>query len=261
MLHNLEQVREMVVGAYPQRLHFPGGRESRFRAIVDAHGYQCGAVTEDYRLITNPTIAHAVDLASDSLGLDLYVKRAAYSRGKFKLSMTMPDTFRVPGDNSGIQPQLEIGNGYGGGAALTGKAGVYRQVCTNGLIIGTVVSQAYQRHVGNIDIYGMVLGLMEAVIARANAAKVTAELAAQTAFENNPDNAAFLAGLLEDTAKKYQQPLVNAIDSNRREVGPTVWAILQAISEVATHDMRGWNADAWQARQTNSVLEYAGIGV
>ena len=88
--------------------------------------------------------------------------------------------------------------------------------------------------------------------------KKTADAAARTSFDREVRDAVD-ALIISTTPKKYHPTLVNALTSNRNEMGDTVWAIMQAVSEVSTHDMVGLNAQDWQLRQTNMVLNRAGI--
>lgn len=259
MLLNKEQAMAYALRAELRTMFYAEAlgerRKSRFRSVVDVNGYECGAVTNRYRLVTHGNMLAAADLASDKLGVDLECGRAHYHRGKFSVSLYMPDEFRVPGDPSGIRPQIALGNSYGGSAALTGRAGVYRLICSNGAIIGQTVRQDYQKHVGHFDVMKFVEDLMLAVVCRAEEYKKTALQAAETAVKVD----AVEELIRSATPKKYHATLHTAVETNTLLMGPSVWAIMQAISEVSTHDMKGLNAADWQTRQTNRVLADAGI--
>lgn len=270
MLINKDRIAPAVRGAEVRRMHYEGRKldlslgagppdhyRSRFNAVVDDKGYECGAVTKRYRLVTHGDLVAAADLASDRLGVDLECGKARYHRGQFKVDLYMPGDFNVPGDPSGLRPQVTLGNSYGGTAALTGRAGVYRLVCTNGMVMGKTIRADYQKHVGNFNVMAFVENLLGAVIARAEEYKQVSVMASQTAADVD----AVELIIRETTPKKYHRTLHQAVRTNVTDLGPTVWAMLQAISEVSTHDMRGLNATDWQTRHTNRVLELAGITV
>lgn len=248
-------------------------RLSRFHSVVDDNGYETGSVTKHYQLVKNADLIGAIDLASDNIGLDITAGSGRYYHGRSQYTFYLPDSFRVPGDPSDIRPQIVLGNSYGGKAALTGTAGVYRVICTNGMIAGKVVRADYQRHIGSFDLLPFVTELITAVVSRANEYQTMALVAAETAFHTRVNaalsgaaaadlerNRAFLVDLAATTPKKYRSALKDSILSNRRELGETVWGILQAIAEVSSHDMAGsWAADTWQHKQTEKVLVLAGI--
>lgn len=284
MLLNKEKLHESMVNAEiqkMQRIRPPHGdgegisiRPSRFRGVVDQYGHECGTVTKQYRLVSNPELVSAVDLASDNMGMDLQAGRGYYYNGRSSYTFYLPGEYNVPGDPSGLRPQITLGNAYGGRAALTGTAGVFRLVCTNGMTVGETVRADYQRHIGDFDLMKFVEDLLFAVVARAEAHKLVARQAADMAFEtvvsqalNEADaadrerNRLFIVDMAKGTPKKYQRPLRDALSDNRNQLGHTVWSILQAISEVSTHDMTGWAAGDWQRKHTNKLIETVGITV
>jgi hypothetical protein len=69
-----------------------------------------------------------------------------------------------------------------------------------------------------------------------------------------------LVAIGDDTPKKYHRPLASAINEYRRDVGATVWAVTQAIAEIATHDRKNTpTAQAWARRNQTRILEAVGV--
>ena len=247
---------------------------TRFSIIEDSKGYHVGAVSDRYTLIRNADLIGAIDLASDSLGVDLTVERCMYRNGKTSMDFTLPDDFRISGDPSNLKPLIQIGNDYGGGGSLTGRAGVFRMVCTNGLYVGEQTHHSTQRHIGEIDVYDFVYGLVDGLVKRAEINKIIAETTQDMPFEwkapyiadekvkaQLESNAVMLNEIADATPDRYHQPLRTAITGNREEIGHTVWALLQAVSEVGTHNMRGWAAQRWTRNTSNLILEHVGVTV
>lgn len=282
MLNEQQNLAPVLVDAKKRLAHivtytYMGGAQNveatRFSIIKDSNGYHVGAVSDRYTLIRNADLIEAIDLASDSLGVPLTVERCLYRHGKTSMDFTLPDDFRISGDPSNLKPLIQIGNDYGGGGSLTGKAGVFRVVCTNGLYVGEQTQHNTQRHVGNINIYDFVYGLVDGLIKRAEVNKVIAETTQDMPFEWQAgggntyhsealaSNDALLYEIIENTADRYRQPLREAITMNRDEIGHTVWALLQAVSEVGTHNMRGWAAQKWTRNTSNLILEHVGVTV
>ena len=271
MLHNQENLAPALVDA-EQKVAYVDAEPTRFSIVEDSNGYHVGAVSDRYTLIRNADLIGAIDLASDSLGVPLTVERCLYRHGKTSMDFTLPDDFRISGDPSNLKPLIQIGNDYGGGGSLTGRAGVFRMLCTNGLYVGEQTQHNTQRHVGNIDIYDFVYGLVDGLIKRAEINKVIAETTQDMPFEWKAphqdwhaealaSNAGLLNEIADTTPERYHQPLRTAITGNREEIGHTVWALLQAVSEVGTHNMRGWAAQKWTRNTSNLILEHVGVAV
>ena len=286
MLHNQENLAPALVDA-KKRIAYVVGQEviagmpmrtkpetTRFSIVEDSNGYHVGAVSDRYTLIQNQDLIGAIDLTSDSLGVDLTVERCLYRHGKTSMDFTLPDDFRISGDPSNLKPLIQIGNDYGGGGSLTGRAGVFRMVCTNGLYVGEQTQHNTQRHIGRIDVYDFVYGLVDGLVKRAEINKVIAETTQDMPFEwkaqyiadervnaNLVANEALLNEIAEGTADRYLPALRTAITGNREEIGHTVWALLQAVSEVGTHNMRGWAAQKWTRETSNRILEHVGVAV
>lgn len=229
---------------------------SRFDTIIDDNGYECGAVSDHYTLIRNQDLVAAVDLASDEIGIELECGPASYHNGRSRFSFYPPDEYRVAGDPSGIRTQIEIGNGYGGRANISGMSGAFRLICTNGMVIGQVHQAISRKHTGEISVMEVILALLTELVNQADKHQEVVRHASEISADQ-----VRLDPVFKHTAPRYQKQLHDAIMSNTAEIGNNVWAITQAISEVATHDMPGWNATEWQRTQTNRVLVAAGLEV
>ena len=249
-------------------------RVSRFGIVVDELGNECGAVSDRYTLVRNADLIAAVDLASDDLGLELECAGGIYSMsGRSQYTFYLPGDFKVPGDNSDVRTNITIGNGYGGTHNVDGTGGTYRLVCSNGMSIGTIVSAMKRRHVGEFDLMRLVQEMMVKLVEETTTEKQRAILAAETPFEWNVSKAenegdavvrqrnnTLLQTIAKDTPKRYVQGLSDAIKAYRTDVGHTTWAIVQAVGEIAQHDMNHTQAaQNWSRRNQARVMEVVGI--
>ncbi len=249
-------------------------RVSRFGIVIDDHGHECGAVSQQYKLVRNADLVSAVDLVADNMGLELECESGTYRRGRSKYEFLLPNTWQVPGDESGLRSRFTLMNGYGGTDRVRGMGGTYRLICTNGMSVGDVVASMSQKHVGDFNIGDLVEDMMLRTIEAMSAEKARAIKQGQTPFEYNPHAAGMSTGELarrtrnnglmvalgDDTPKRYHVPLVKAIGDYRENVGHTVWAITQAIAEIARHDRKDTpTAQAWARRNQTRILEAVGI--
>jgi len=248
-------------------------RVSRFGIVIDDHGHECGAVSTRYKLVRNADLVAAVDLASDKFGLELECESGTYRNGRSKYEFLMPNEWQVPGDNSRLRSRFTLFNGYGGTDKVRGMGGTYRLICSNGMSVGEILAWMGQKHVGEFDILALVEDMMLRTIDAMHTEKERAIIQAETAFEYKVEaatdeddretrkrNHGLLVAVGEDTPKKYQQPLAAAIHDYRRDVGHTVWAVTQAIAEIARHDRKDTpTAHAWARRNQNRILEAVGI--
>lgn len=265
MIINKQKALDYAVDATLQPLNLRyGDNDSRFLSIVDDNGHECAPVTGRYRLVRNSDSVHAVDLVADKLNVDLVSGDGFYGKGKYRQEYRFPDTFKVPGDASNIHMSMTLTNGYGANS-LGLSSGAYRLICTNGMSIGEILTSNTQKHVGNFDLMELIEEQMLVVIARANKHQLAMELAAQTEYEfdreNNQDKRDVINLIAESTPKRYHPALRDSINNNRAELGNTAWAIIQAISEVATHDMKGANRHEWERKQSNRIYQYIGAEV
>lgn len=275
MITNKSEFAGQVVNAHRVDLIRGDSEEhSRFISIVDDKGHECGAVSQRYRLIRNGDLLGALDLASDKAGMDLEIRRWRYYNGRFTVDLSSGALFRAPGDKSETQPYLRLVNGYGGVSTLDGLAGMFRLACTNGTLVGKYTHKNTQKHVGKFNLMNIVGELLFSLKKQAEVQKIIAEAAGHAPFvflrkdyseqrsEEFLANRRLLTEIVNSTPKKYHPSLIRAFEGYAEDVGSTVWAILQAISEVSTHDMKGTlSGDAWQLKQTNRVLQFADIEV
>ena len=246
--------------------------KTRMELIVDERDEVLGCVTERYALVQNRDLITALDLAADAEGMRLEPTRALYQKGRAEYKFNLPDSeFKLPGDPSGQLGQIVVKNDYRGSGGLGIMAGWFRMVCSNGMVIGEVAHQRKRRHVGEIDLYGFVQQGVRGIADRITAERLVLETLTRKAMPT-PSTAAVLTrdeyrelvkdgstspvdAILADTADRYHKYLRGAVQENRLAVGDNAYALVNAITETATHRMPGWTADEWAVRQINRIKE------
>ena len=153
-------------------------------------------------------------------------------------------------------------------------AGWFRMVCSNGMVIGEVAHQKRRRHVGEIDLYGFVQQAVHGIADRIATERLVLETlttkalpVTSTAAILDRDGYAKLVkdgstspadAILADTADRYHKYLRDAVRESRLEVGDNAYALVNAITQTATHRMPGWTADEWASRQINRIKQAVG---
>lgn len=241
---------------------------TRMELIVDESDSVLGCVTERYNLVQNRDLITALDLACDAAGMRLEPVSARYQKGRAEYKFNLPDEgFKVTGDGSGQLPQIVVKNDYRGSGGLGIMAGWFRMVCSNGMIVGEVAHQNLRRHVGEIDLYGFVqagvLGIADAIqverimmetLAATRVPDFTPLAPREDAKERlKKGSTSVLDSIAADTAPRYLSYLNTALRENQRELGPTAYALVAAITQTSTHRMPGWTADEWATRQINRI--------
>ena len=247
----------------------PAGRKhdtERFNFIVDESGTPLATVTEKYTLVTNREFVSAVDMAADELGLKVEAERGKYNNGRSYYKLVLPNlSMQVPGDASVTKATIDIQNDYRGGGSLKLLAGWFRMVCENGLVVGEIASRDIKRHTGDIDLMEFVKPALCKVSDRFEAERLIA-----LALQKETIESTLVEEIVADAADRYEADIREAVRTNTRDIGPNLWALSQAVSQISTHRMQeratgeartGFNAaaDTWATRQYNRIREFAGV--
>jgi hypothetical protein len=256
--------------------------ESRFRFVVDELDHIiAGGLTEQYTLVQNREFISALDLAADERGLTLEPRKAVYrnGRGLYEFSVSS-HRFQVVGDPSVTDGLIQLGNDYRGQGGLRIQSGWFRMICTNGVIAGVIAHKDTKRHVGEIDVYRFVATGLDRFVERFEVERLLAETLGKEGYtpaydalkiQSQADAKAILevgddllARILADTPDRYIADVQRAVCENQSAVGETLWGVIQAVSEIATHRMQetatgdaranySFAADSWGSRQLELV--------
>ncbi len=230
----------------------------RFKGIVDSQdGTQLAAVTSRYALVQNMDVAQAVADALYDNGIgktDIQRGPALYSNGKTRFDVKLPaSSFTAPGDPSDLIPTIQVGNDYRGGGSLTLRVGLFRLLCTNGLVSFVRGEMIKMRHTGTVDystIFALILPVLTKMLAEVDDQKKVITMLAEA-----PAHGAWIDDLLKRTSDRYSARISGAMERNMDELGGNSWAVAQAISEVATHEMpTGWAAEQWATAAVQHLI-------
>jgi len=231
---------------------------SRFGALVDQYGNVLNTVTpKTYRLIPNAEIVAALDLASDAVGLDLTARHDGnYYKGRSRWTFTAGKEFKVPGDDSPHFPMVDVWHDSRGTGGLTVRSGIWRQWCTNGCTTQVLATgNAKTNHRQEINLMGFfcdaIGGLADGIEEMIEVHQTAGQVKADLRHDNNIRRA--IVQIYRSTAPRYRERLSETIRSYSSDVGPTVHALIQSVSDLATHNMQdgvarhNWNHNSSQA--------------
>lgn len=260
-------------------------KQSRFYDAIDEYDTElAGGLTKQYTLVQNREFISALDLAADERGLDLQPRKAVYRNGRGLYEFGVPShKFRITGDPSDTEGLIRMSNDYRGQGGLGIMSGWFRLICSNGVIVGTIAHKDTKRHVGDIDVYKFVCAGLDRFVERFETERVLAEMLGSERYTPSADSihattqaeareaiertgGDLLARILADTPDRYTANVQRAVRENQQSVGDTLWGVVQAVAEIATHRMQetaqggarssySFAADSWGSRQFNRIQE------
>lgn len=118
-------------------------------SIIAVHG-------RHYRLVDNMSLLTAFETAIDNSNIDrtgMTVKDAlAYEGGRMLRTYRFPAHTIDIAANDPVHLQLQVTNSYDGSCRFSAMLGAFRQVCSNGLVIGETLLNMQQKHTQALDV-------------------------------------------------------------------------------------------------------------
>jgi|TARA_Y100000310_G_scaffold4410_1_gene5291 hypothetical protein len=102
-------------------------------------------MTNDYKLVTNEEVINSAHPILKEYGATLREVQVFGNGARTHWKWKFPDTVTIGEDK--LQPEAIIKNSYDGSCQISVLAGVFRLVCMNGLVIGTVYGKFSNRHI------------------------------------------------------------------------------------------------------------------
>lgn len=244
-----------------ERVTSDGFTSSRFRAVVDDNGTELGHVTGRFAMVQTADVVAAFDLAADAAGFQLEPIRAYYRNGLAKVELRVPNrTIQTSDRDGGAAPRIVLKHGLGGRGGLHVEVGALIQVCTNGMTAFKAFSYEYARHTRKLNVQEMVTAAVSKLDAKIQATEL---LIAQTQAARATET--LMREVLEAAPKRQQDTFAGIIGRNVSTYGATGWALIQSVTELATHHMSErrdgshvWSADDWSRVLVARVAEAVG---
>jgi len=243
-----------------ERLTRPNNVSSRFRSIVDEYDTELGAITDRFRIIQTPDLIAAIDIVQDKLGLKMSPRESFYRNGRARVLFDVDRSFSIPTAKTSVRPGLYLSHGLGGNGGIAIAPTENISICTNGMIFGAIFQLSYARHIGVINVMQLVEEVLEQFEQQVEYSVQIITVASQTPSAEVHEN--LLREVLESAGKRQAKALDDRLTENIKTHGDTVWALLQAVTEHATHDRRFTQkdgqyvqaADVWSQRQVSNII-------
>jgi len=200
----------------------------------------CGVVSNRYAYFDDDEV---IDIIGNSPLSTFEYQLANISPERLHLrAIDRSNPFHVDGDDSNLFMMFFIDNSMVGKASFKIRVGVYRQVCSNGMIIPMndfVICKAVHR--GNKDIAAAFNGSVAFLCAKKNEiqdilSQKGADTAAIVELRNKFDNA-YVNAYIHDklnTSKKESEKIISLFDYYSERYGKrSKWAFVNAVTEFA----------------------------
>lgn len=211
---------------------------SEYQAVIRTDTHQVlGIHGMAYKLLSNQDAFNAFDEALYESSLDLSDMRIknemSHNGGRAYRTYNFPaHSIAIGRKNDLVNLKLQVSNSYDASLAFSTRLGGYRLLCTNGMVIGTTFMHQSMKHTKALDLGNVVSRLNQAIgiyldssseWQRWSRRRISQEQA-KNIIEAFPGSNDKLHTLLLDT---YQQETA--------ELGPTVWALFNALTHYSTH--------------------------
>jgi len=231
------------------------GKETKFNLVVVNDRHAIDTVTDQYDLITNEMLVDSISRASEVVGLGNLEARGSFlntNNGNSRMTFGIEGGgFQVPGDESDTITTLNISNNYAGRGRFGVEGGAERIVCANGMKAFVATGHDSRMHVGVADLDAWALDVIAEFAGKQSIVKMLAEVTANADWSPTRSGEA----LLKTAPKRYRERLADAVKDNTRGIGFNAWAAIQAVTEVATHDMKDTvSARKWSDQAIDTVL-------
>lgn len=209
--------------------------------IVNADKYQfivrgdtsevISCVTNEYRLVTNQEVLNAALPHLEECGAMLNECKTFGNGSRTTWTWKIPDIKVDVGGKDYVNPQITIRNSYDGTVQLHILSGAFRLVCSNGLIIGTTLSNKVNRHsIYNIGLDNIGDSISDTIETVENVFKNDFPVLTET-----PITPTHIKNLIELFPDFTIEPLTQYLIGNKPN---TFWDLLNAATWVSTHAMK-----------------------
>lgn len=201
-----------------------------------------GVVSKKYKIIQNEDLIKTIP-SSFQLTKTHIENNGAKCRAIFQ---NPNQRFEIDGNT--LTPMIMMTNGFDGGTKYLFTGGLFRMVCTNGLVVGIeIVKKTIRRHIGNAD------PILEVDFSKIDESIDIFKKAAQTPF--TLDNA---KNFLDEQVKQLKisgKTAINVIQLFEQKMdikSNSIWGFYNAVTDIASNHSKSINL---QNRLNDIALE------
>lgn len=130
-----------------------GFSSTKLKSIVDLRNDQIiSVVNRGYKLVKNEQIVEPLINSLERLNIKYYIdsSHSFVSSNKMRLQLTFPELV-LNDSNSAIHLSLFVHNSYDQSESIKLMWGAVRYICTNGMIVKTIIGGFYRRHTSGFN--------------------------------------------------------------------------------------------------------------
>ena len=199
-------------------------------------------VTDDYKLVTNESLFNSTDKIATKLGGTLVESRNFNNKkASYKWRFKQPIKLSKGEEH---KPEILIRNSYDGTSEISIMAGAFRLVCSNGMVIGTILDNTTNRH----SIWNTSLNNVEDMI-NDSVKRITSILTeGYDTMSSGKPNQKHIKGLFKIFPTQANEQLTQYLISNKPK---TFWDLYNAGTWLLSHAM---NRKTWSTNQIENNL-------
>ena len=200
-----------------------------FKAIVrEDNGHVIHVAKETYKLVRNQQVIESGLEELERLGFKYQVdeNHSFVDAERMRLSLVFPD-IKIRDNGTDINMSMYLHNSYNESEGVRAIFGAIRSICTNGMIIGTLLGKYYRRHTQGFQIAEL-------------------EKMFNTAFDKLPQVQARIEALktlypskefLEEAEKAVGKKMMETVQENseHKVENSDMWKLYNAITYVISH--------------------------
>ncbi len=138
-----------------------GSQTNRCAVIIDRQ--QAGVVSNDYKLIPNKAVIEAAEDIINETGLQFTEHHQLWNGKQFRQRFILPDFSEEVRVGDAVSVALDVRNSYDGSMAVALEFNLLRLVCTNGLMVSSMLGGITLRHIGEKDFQQEIMKASESI--------------------------------------------------------------------------------------------------
>ena len=221
------------IGKFPKNANYTEEttKETGYKFIMrEDTGEILSCMTNEYQLVTNQQLYDAsIDTLKKVGAVEREVKVLADGKRSI-MRYVIPNVKVKVSKNDVVNPEIMLKNSYDGSWEIGIQAGAYRLVCSNGMVIGVVLSKKSNKHsIYNPRISELPELIAETIETTANVFKDDFALMLDTKV--NKDH---VQKLIEMIPSNVMEPFIQYLISHSPD---NYWDLINAATWVNTHHM------------------------
>ena len=206
-------------------------------------GQVLSCVTDEYKLVTNTEVIDATNKALKSTKAK-FKEAVVFGEGaRTKWTWTFPNVKVKVRKDHYVNPEIHIKNSYDGSSTVDIMAGAFRLVCSNGMVIGTILGHSRAVH----SVYNVNLDKIEELVDNViNKSKQVFNKDFPNLVET-PIKRKHITELIKMIPTQAMEPLTQYLLGHKPK---TYWDLLNAATWITSHHLNRNNESTHKMEST-----------